>query len=140
MSKVPAAPEPVVNRVPVRVELGGLNLAAYSQDRFGSESGVGLQKVCLGRNAAHNHCGLQHYRTKDPDGLLDAVHVLRQLNKIGRRKVPADAPTSFISKQWMSLVHDEAGQISRRFWEMAAWSGQLERELDVDSLADIAQA
>jgi len=56
---------------------------------------------------------------RDPDGLVEAVDVLRQLIKTGRRKGPADAPTGFISKQWMSLVHDEAGQISRRFWEMA---------------------
>ena len=56
---------------------------------------------------------------RDPDGLLEAIEVLRRLNKKGARKVPLDAPTGFISKQWMAMVRSESEQISRRFWEMA---------------------
>jgi len=49
--------------------------------------------------------------------LLAAIEVLRQLNASGARKLPADAPTAFISRRWQKLVLTEEG-IDRRYYEL----------------------
>ena len=48
---------------------------------------------------------------------LAAVETLRELNRSGRRDVPADAPMPF-KKEWRTLVA-EGGKIDRRLWETA---------------------
>jgi TnpA family transposase len=53
--------------------------------------------------------------------VLDAIEVLRTMNADNARKVPADAPTSFISKRWEKLVMTAAG-IDRRYYELCALS------------------
>jgi TnpA family transposase len=52
-------------------------------------------------------------------GVLDAIEVVRGMNADSARKVPADAPTSFIKPRWKSLVITDAG-IDRRFYEICA--------------------
>ena len=52
-------------------------------------------------------------------GILDAVAALRKMNTDGVRKVPADAPTAFVSKRWKPLVFTERG-VDRRYYEMCA--------------------
>lgn len=49
--------------------------------------------------------------------LLAAIEVLRQLNASGARKLPADAPTAFLSRRWQKLVLTEEG-IDRRYYEL----------------------
>jgi len=49
--------------------------------------------------------------------LVDAVEVLRGINRDGMRKVPPDAPVSFIRKKWESYVFGPEG-IDRRFYEL----------------------
>lgn len=56
---------------------------------------------------------------RDGDELLDGVEVLRELNRTGRRKVPGDAPMSFVPKGWMPFVLSAEDKVSRRFWELA---------------------
>ena len=51
--------------------------------------------------------------------LLAALDVLRELNATGARKLPADAPTAFISKRWQKLVLTEQG-LDRRSYELCA--------------------
>ena len=51
--------------------------------------------------------------------LIEALAVLRQMNKDGSRKVPPDAPTSFIRKRWEGYVIGSEG-IDRRFYELCA--------------------
>jgi len=47
-----------------------------------------------------------------------AVNILRELNKSGKRDVPADAPMPF-KKEWRKLVIDADGKINRRLYETA---------------------
>ncbi|MBP0633660.1 Tn3 family transposase [Cupriavidus sp. AcVe19-1a] len=53
--------------------------------------------------------------------LLAAIETIRTMNANDARKVPADAPTSFIKKRWEPLVQTKNG-IDRRFYEMCALS------------------
>ena len=53
--------------------------------------------------------------------ILKAVDVLKQMNERQTRKVPDDAPTSFIRKRWESLVRTPDG-IDRRFYELCVMS------------------
>ena len=53
--------------------------------------------------------------------VLDAVDVLRCMNTENVRKVPADAPTSFIKTRWQKLVMTDGG-IDRRYYELCTLS------------------
>ena len=53
--------------------------------------------------------------------VLDAVEALRGMNTDNARKVPVDAPTSFIKPRWHKLVVTDAG-IDRRYYELCALS------------------
>jgi hypothetical protein len=53
------------------------------------------------------------------DPLLEAVGVLREMSATGKRKVPDDAPTSFVKPRWERHVFDGGG-IDRRYYEMSA--------------------
>ncbi len=50
--------------------------------------------------------------------LLDAVQVLRDLNRSGRRAVPEDAPTAFVPRSWRPYVSRPEGKTDRHYWEM----------------------
>ncbi len=54
-------------------------------------------------------------------GVLDAIEVLREMNTDNARKVPTDAPTSFIKPRWQKLVMTDAG-LDRRYYELCALS------------------
>ena len=47
--------------------------------------------------------------------------MLKDMNKRQARKVPDDAPTSFVRKRWKSLVHTPDG-LDRRFYELCVLS------------------
>lgn len=51
--------------------------------------------------------------------LLAAINVIRALNTSGARKIPDDAPTSFIRPRWKPLVFTETG-LDRGFYEFCA--------------------
>ena len=51
--------------------------------------------------------------------LLEAVGVLKEMNAAGKRKVPENAPTSFVKPRWERHVFDEEG-IDKRYYEMSA--------------------
>ncbi len=53
--------------------------------------------------------------------VLKAVETLRALNADKARKVPPDAPTSFVKKRWESLVLTDEG-VDRRFYELCTLS------------------
>lgn len=55
---------------------------------------------------------------RDNDPLLKAVANIRQLNEQGKRTVPQDAPMAFVSAPWQPFIHDAAGQIQRRYYEL----------------------
>jgi hypothetical protein len=50
--------------------------------------------------------------------VVEAVAFLRELNKAGKRKLPAEAPLDFIPKKVRALV-EENGAVSKRDWECA---------------------
>ncbi len=53
--------------------------------------------------------------------VLEAVEVLKGMNERQTRKVPDDAPTSFVRKRWENLVHTPDG-LDRRFYELCVLS------------------
>ncbi len=53
--------------------------------------------------------------------LLAGVEVLKGMNECKARKVPDDAPTSFVRKRWASLVRTPDG-LDRRFYELCVLS------------------
>jgi len=56
---------------------------------------------------------------RDDDDLLEGVEVLRELNRTRRRKLPTDAPLTFVPKAWLPFVLSGEDRVSRRFWELA---------------------
>lgn len=53
--------------------------------------------------------------------ILAAVEMLRQMNKRQARKIPDDAPLSFIPKRWEKLIFTE-GWTDRRYYELCVLS------------------
>lgn len=53
--------------------------------------------------------------------LLKAVELLKGMNERQARKVPDEAPTSFVRKRWESLVRTPEG-LERRFYELCVLS------------------
>ncbi|KKM00820.1 hypothetical protein LCGC14_1800630, partial [marine sediment metagenome] len=53
--------------------------------------------------------------------LLPAIEVLKEMNERQSRKVPDDAPTSFVRKRWETLVSTPEG-LDRRFYELCVLS------------------
>jgi hypothetical protein len=53
--------------------------------------------------------------------LLAGIEVLKEMNDRQARKVPDDAPTSFVRKRWESLVRTQDG-LDRRFYELCVLS------------------
>ena len=62
------------------------------------------------RNSSIPACPVAHE-------LIDAVEVLREMNREGSRKVPQNAPLGFIRRRWGSYVFGPEG-IDRRFYEL----------------------
>ncbi len=62
---------------------------------------------------------LTFHSHRDAHELLAGIEVLRELNRTGRRKVPRDAPLTFVPKAWMPFVVSGPDTVSRRFWELA---------------------
>ena len=59
--------------------------------------------------------------------IMSAVETLRHMNERQARKVPDDAPISFIPKRWGKLIFSDGG-IDRRFYELCLLS-ELKRAL-----------
>jgi TnpA family transposase len=53
--------------------------------------------------------------------IVDGIALLRSLNADNNRKLPLDAPTSFIKKRWQDLVIKDNG-IDRRYYELCLLS------------------
>ena len=53
--------------------------------------------------------------------ILAGVDTLIEMNQRQARKVPNEAPTSFIRKRWESIIHTEDG-LDRRFYELCVLS------------------
>lgn len=56
---------------------------------------------------------------REDDEVLEGIDVLRRLNRTGGRKVPTDAPMTFVPKAWLPFVLAGEDKVSRRFWELA---------------------
>lgn len=51
--------------------------------------------------------------------LVEAINILNDMNNGGKRKVPEDAPTKFISKRWKKYLYEKDGTINRHYYEIA---------------------
>jgi len=55
--------------------------------------------------------------------VMEAVRVLREMNQANKRKVPADGPTSFVSRKWQPFVFpDDSAEVDRHGWELCLLS------------------
>lgn len=54
--------------------------------------------------------------------LIEAVEVLKEMNEKSKRKVPEDAPTSFVKPRWRDHVVGSEGEVDRRYYELSALS------------------
>ena len=52
------------------------------------------------------------------EDLLNAIKLLKKMNIEGRRKLPEDAPTSFISNKWKPYIKDKKDKLNLRFYEL----------------------
>lgn len=51
------------------------------------------------------------------ESLLQAIELVRQLDREGRRPLPPDAPMTFIPQGWRDAIVNDDGQIDRALWE-----------------------
>lgn len=58
------------------------------------------------------------HRSDDP--LLEALKILRRLDREQQRQVPETATMDFVSAKWRPYVKDKTGQIQRRYYELCA--------------------
>lgn len=54
--------------------------------------------------------------------LIEAVGVLKEMNEKSKRKIPEDAPISFVKPRWRDHVVGAEGEIDRRYYELSALS------------------
>lgn len=54
--------------------------------------------------------------------LIEAVEVLKEMNEKNKRKVPEDAPVSFVKPRWRDHVVGPEGGLDRRYYELSALS------------------
>jgi len=60
--------------------------------------------------------------SKSAAPLVDAIKIINDMNEAGKRKVPEDAPTSFISNRWRKYVFEQDGAINKHYYELAAYT------------------
>jgi TnpA family transposase len=69
---------------------------------------------------------LTFHANKRAKSLLKAATILQELNSSGKRKVPDDAPTDFITDAWWAYLTDQGGHLIRRYYELAVlWELRL---------------
>ena len=64
------------------------------------------------------HLSLEKEDARD-DTILNAVKLMKEMNKSGKRKMEADAPISFMPKSTQNLIVKEGGSIDKASWECA---------------------
>jgi hypothetical protein len=64
----------------------------------------------------------QFHSNRDNDPILEGLALLATLNEQEKRKVPDDAPTSFVTPKWQQYVFDKKGKIDRHYWELCLLS------------------
>jgi hypothetical protein len=53
--------------------------------------------------------------------LLDGIETLKEVYRVGARRVPNDAPVAFVRRRWARFVFADGG-IDRRYYELCAMS------------------
>lgn len=53
------------------------------------------------------------------NSLIKALNVLKDMNANGKRTVPEDAPTDFMSNRWNKCLYEKDGSINRHYYEIA---------------------
>lgn len=61
---------------------------------------------------------LEFVTDRHHEALLQAIEILKKMNVAGKRKLPPDAPISFISKKWKPYIKDKSGKLNLRFFEL----------------------
>ncbi len=59
-----------------------------------------------------------HAEDETDSPLVEAVRLLRELNRTNKRKLPDDAPLGFIKRSHRSLIQED-GEVSKKAWECA---------------------
>lgn len=51
-------------------------------------------------------------------GIREAIEIMRSMTENGKRKIPNDAPTDFVSAEWREYVFDDQGKIVKKYYEL----------------------
>jgi TnpA family transposase len=62
---------------------------------------------------------LEFSSLKENSSLLEALTVIKDMNKDKKRKIPSNAPMDFINKRWRNYVINQSGTINRHYYELA---------------------
>ncbi len=60
----------------------------------------------------------QFHSNRANDPILEGLALLATLNEQEKRKVPDDAPSSFVTPKWQQYVFDRKGKIDCHYWEL----------------------
>jgi TnpA family transposase len=55
---------------------------------------------------------------RQPDDLIEAIKIIRNLDLQGKRKIPANAEIKFVPKRWSEYVINQEGKIVRKYYEL----------------------
>ena len=55
---------------------------------------------------------------RQPDDLIEAIKIIRNLDLQGKRKIPANAGIKFVPKRWSEYVINQEGKIVRKYYEL----------------------
>ena len=55
---------------------------------------------------------------RQPDALIEAINIIRNLDIQGKRKVPENASVKFVPKRWSEYVINQEGKIVRKYYEL----------------------
>ncbi len=72
-------------------------------------------------------------QTHSSSTILEAVDLLRELNRTGKRKLPDDVPINFLSKTMQALILKD-GEVSKAAWECAVMTA-VRNEIKAGNLA-----
>ena len=63
---------------------------------------------------------LEFKSTEANESLIQALHVIKDMNETNKRKVPDDAPLDFVPKRFQNHIFDSKGNIDKTYYELAA--------------------
>lgn len=105
-----------VNEEELRISLDDLHVFKKLEERGYGD--VLLARYPSLRKYFANFLHLPFAAEHGSDPLLRSIQIIRQLDANELKKIPEDAPTTFIPRELRGALRDDAGNINRNAWEM----------------------